>query len=69
MAKTKPFDAAKYLDSPEAIAAYLSEALETNDASYITDAMDTVSRARDMSAVAEESGFSREPLPGPKRIP
>ena len=57
MAKTRPFDAAKYLDSPEAIAAYLSEALETNDAGYITDAMDTVARARDMSTVAEEAGI------------
>ena len=27
-AKAKPFDAAKYVDSPEMIAAYLNEALE-----------------------------------------
>jgi probable addiction module antidote protein len=45
MAKTRPFDAAEYLDSLEAIAAYLSEALETNDASYIPDANGTVVRA------------------------
>jgi DNA-binding phage protein len=28
MAKTRPYDSAEHLDSPEAIAAYLSEALE-----------------------------------------
>ena len=55
MAKTKPFDAANYLDSPEAIAAYLSEALETNDASYIADAMATVARARGISTVAKDA--------------
>ena len=29
--KTKPFDAAEYLDSPEMIAAYLNEAFESED--------------------------------------
>jgi probable addiction module antidote protein len=62
MAKTRPFDAAEYLDSPEAIAAYLSEAFETNDASYITEALGTVARARGMSAVAKDAGLSRENL-------
>lgn len=54
MAKTRPFDAAEYLDSPEAIAAYLSEAFETNDADFITEAISTVARARGMAAVAKE---------------
>jgi hypothetical protein len=31
MVKTRPYDSAEHLDSPEAIAAYLSEALETGD--------------------------------------
>jgi probable addiction module antidote protein len=53
MAKAKPFDAAEYLDSPEMIAAYLNEALESEDAS---------ARARGMSAVAEKAGLSRENL-------
>jgi|SRR3954451_22287334 probable addiction module antidote protein len=62
MAKTRPFDAAEYLDSPEAIATYLSEAFETNDPSYITEALGTVARARGMSAVAKDAGLSREHL-------
>lgn len=46
MAKTRPFDAAEYLDTSEAIAAYLSEAFETNDPGFITEAIGTVARAR-----------------------
>ena len=62
MAKAKPFDAAEYLDSSEMIAAYLNEALESEDASAIAVAIGTVARARGMSAVAEEAGLSRENL-------
>jgi probable addiction module antidote protein len=62
MAKTRPFDAAAYLDNSEAIAAYLSEAFETSDPSFITEAIGTVARARGMSALAKETGLSRENL-------
>ena len=62
MAKAKPFDAAEYLDSPEMIAAYINEALESEDASAIAVAIGTVARARGMSAVAEKAELSRENL-------
>ena len=62
MAKTKPFDAAEYLDSPEMIAAYLSEAFETYDAAFVTEALGTVARAQGMSAIAKDTGLSRENL-------
>jgi probable addiction module antidote protein len=62
MVKAKPFDAAEYLDSPEMIAAYINEALESEDASAIAVAIGTVARARGMSAVAEQAGLSRENL-------
>ncbi|MEH2613936.1 addiction module antidote protein [Bradyrhizobium sp. AZCC 1693] len=62
MAKAKPFDAAEYLDSPEMIAAYINEALESEDAAAIAVAIGTVARARGMSAVAEKAGLSRENL-------
>jgi probable addiction module antidote protein len=62
MVKTKLFDAAAYLDSPEAIAAYLSEAFETHDASFITEALGTVARAKGMAAIARNAGLSRENL-------
>ena len=60
--KTFPFDAAEALDTPEAIAEYLSAALETDDPSYIAKAIGTVARARGMSEIARESGLSRENL-------
>lgn len=60
MAKAKPFDAAEYIDSPEMIAAYLNEVLESEDASAIAVAIGTVARAGGMGAVAEQAGLSRE---------
>jgi len=54
MAEAKPFDAAEYLDSPEMISAYLNEALESDDASIIAVAIDTIARVCGMSAVAEK---------------
>src|ERR1700729_3521292 len=62
MAKTKAFDVAAYLDSREAIAAYLSEAFETHDAAFVTEALGTVARAQGMSAIAKDTGLSRENL-------
>lgn|SRR5262245_30475575 len=62
MAKTSLFDAAEYLDSREAIAAYLAEAFETGDDHYIAKAIGTVARARGMSDVAREADLSRENL-------
>jgi probable addiction module antidote protein len=62
MAKTKPFDAAEYLDSPEMIAAYLTEALDSDDTAAIAMAIGTVARSHGMSAIAEKSGLSRENL-------
>jgi probable addiction module antidote protein len=58
MAKAGPFDAAEYLDSPEMIAAYLTEAFESDDASEIAIAIGAVARAVGMSAVAEKAGLS-----------
>jgi probable addiction module antidote protein len=62
MVKMAPFDAAEYLDSPEAVAAYLSEAFETGDADYVARALGTAARARGMTSVAREAGLSRENL-------
>jgi len=43
--KISKFDAADYLKTAEAIAAYLEEAIATDDAAYICVAFDTVARA------------------------
>jgi probable addiction module antidote protein len=62
MAKAKPFDPAEYLDSPEMIAAYLTEVLESDDAAAIAMAIGAVARAHGMADVAEKTGLSRENL-------
>ena len=62
MAKALPFDAAEYLDSPEMIASYITEALESEDSALIAMAIGAVARAKGMSAVAEKAGLSRENL-------
>ena len=62
MAKISKFDAADYLTTPAAIAAYLTEAFETNDPAYIYTALDTIARAKGMSDVAKATGLSRESL-------
>jgi probable addiction module antidote protein len=58
----KDFDAAEYLDSPEAIAAYLTDALATNDQAQISQALGTAARAAGMSNIAKTAKLGRESL-------
>ena len=60
--ETRPFDPAAYLDSPEAMLAYLEGAFADGDAGEISDALGVVARARGMSRVAEETGLTRQAL-------
>ncbi len=48
------FDPAAYLDDDEAIAAYLSDAFETQDVAFISDAIGVVARAKGMKQIAQE---------------
>ncbi len=60
--ETNLYDSAVYLDSGEAIAAYLDEALKTGDPAFVGRCLGTVARARGMSQIARETGLSRESL-------
>ena len=60
--KTRPFDPANYLDSDEAIAAYIEDALEEGDAASIADALGVVARAKGMAKIAGKTGRGRESL-------
>jgi probable addiction module antidote protein len=60
--KTLPFDAARYLKSPESQAELLSDAFASGDARYIATALGVVARARGMTKVAREAGVTREAL-------
>ncbi|UXY54582.1 addiction module antidote protein [Pseudomonas tohonis] len=56
------YDPAEALGSPEAIAVFVADALETGDAAYIAKAMGVVARAKGMTELARETGLSREQL-------
>lgn len=60
--KTTPFDPAEYLDTQEAMAEYMSAALESGDPAVIADALGVVARAKGMTQIAKESGLGRESL-------
>lgn len=56
------FDAAPYLDSEEAIAAYLTDILQANDAGLLAAALGDIARARGMTEIAKAAGVTREAL-------
>ena len=56
------FDAAPYLDSEVAIAAYLTDILEANDAGLLAAALGNIARARVMTEIekiAKAAGMTR----------
>ena len=60
--KLKPFDPAKYLDSDEAVAEYLTAIIEEHEPALLAAALGDIARARGMSEIARASGLTREAL-------
>jgi probable addiction module antidote protein len=60
--KTIPFDAADSLDTDAACVELFGDALASGDPAIITSALGLIARARGMSALAKETGLSRETL-------
>ena len=60
--ETSVFDAAEYIDTPEAQAELLDDAFASGDAAYVAKALGVVARARGMAGVARDAGLSRESL-------
>jgi probable addiction module antidote protein len=60
--KTKPFDAAVYLDDEQSQRELLTDAFESGEAAYIAHALGVVARARGMTKVARQAGVTREAL-------
>jgi probable addiction module antidote protein len=56
------FDPAEYITSDEAAAAYITQALATNDAAIFAAAIGDIARARGMSDIAKAAGLGRESL-------
>lgn len=62
MTKLTPFDPADFLDNDEAIAEYLSAALEDPDPDVFLMAVRDVARAKGMAQLAKDAGLGRESL-------
>ena len=62
MTGPKKFDASEYLDSEEAIAEYLTAALEDKNPDVFLAAIADVAKARGMASVAKSTGLGRESL-------
>ncbi len=60
--KLVPFDAARYLDSDEAIAEYMTAVLEADAPDLVLLALADVARAKGMAQVAKDAGLGRESL-------
>lgn len=60
--ETKPWDAAEILNTPEDIAAYLDAYLEDGTSAEIREALKTIARSRGMTALAKDTGLTREAL-------
>jgi len=64
--KTIPFDAADFLDTPEAVEEFLvasfESAFELDDPRLITNALGVVARARGMTKMAQDAELSRTAL-------
>ena len=56
------FDAAPYLGSDEAVAAYLTDILAANDPALLASALGDIARARGMGEIAKAAGLTREAL-------
>ena len=61
-ARTRPWDAAEYLEHPSDAIAYLEAAFEDGDPRVIAAALGDVARCRGMTSVAAKAGLGRESL-------
>jgi probable addiction module antidote protein len=60
--KTKPFDIASFLETPEDIREFLQEAADTGTEAEFIHALNTAARAKGMTEVARSAGVTRASL-------
>ena len=60
--KTKPFDVAEHLNTPEDIRIFLQEVANVGDDSDLIHALNTAARAMGMTEVAQKAGVTRASL-------
>ncbi|MDL2352957.1 MAG: putative addiction module antidote protein [Pseudomonadota bacterium] len=59
---TTPFDAAKYICTPEAVIELLNDAFESGHAEYIASALGVAARSEGMTKIAAKAGVNRQAL-------
>lgn len=62
MHKLTDFDMSEYLDSPEAIAEYMSQVVADGDQNELLRAMGYIAKAKGMTQISKETGLGRESL-------
>lgn len=62
VSNTNRFEASRFLDNPETIAAFLGEAMQANDAQVLMHAMAEVAKAKGVNQLAQDAGINRESL-------
>ena len=60
--QTIPFDPTVYFSTDDAQLSLIRDALDSGDAGYIANAIGMIAKARGMTEVANETGFSRTTL-------
>ena len=62
--KTRPYDVAESLRTPDELAAYLEACIEeaNGNAAFIAKALGDIARAQGMTEIARQTGLSRESL-------
>lgn len=59
---TKPFDAAKFIRTPDDVLDTLNDALESGDAAYVASTLGVIARSEGMSKLAVTTGMNRQAL-------
>jgi probable addiction module antidote protein len=60
--KTRPFDAANYLNDEQDIELYLQVVMEDGDPALLAAALGDIARTRGMTQLSKDTGLSRESL-------
>ncbi len=60
--ETTPFDAAAYVTDADSVEEFLRDAFESEHPGVISRALGVVARSRGMSALAQDTGLSRQAL-------
>lgn len=60
----EPYDVAEFLETPEEMAAYLEACIQESNgsAAFIAKALGDIARAKGITQIVEDTGFSREIL-------